>query len=195
METLNKWFFKRMAITATYLKKKDIALEYWFKLLAIDPLNTNVMITIAHIRNQEGKRDEAIQWLKKALQSDSNNAAAWFNLGYLQQEGELHAEALQSFDRALKQHEKMDQAFYGKAISLIKLTRYEEAVEALLENTRLQPMSPYGWYQLAHTYKKMDNLDQVRKTIKKLAAFEPKVAMLAQQETGVDAGVVSPFKH
>ena len=36
--------------------------------------------------------------------------------------------------------------------SLIRLQRLDEAVAALKRNTELQPMSPYGWYQLARVH-------------------------------------------
>ena len=40
-------------------------------------------------------------------------------------------------------------AHYGLALSLIATRRLEEALAPLEKNTTLQPMSPYGWYQLA----------------------------------------------
>ena len=42
-----------------------------------------------------------------------------------------------------------DRALYGLALSLIATRRPEEAIAPLKRNTKLQPMSPYGWYQLA----------------------------------------------
>ena len=44
---------------------------------------------------------------------------------------------------------KLDRAWYGLGLALIRQQRFDEAVAALKRNTELQPMSPYGWYQLA----------------------------------------------
>jgi tetratricopeptide (TPR) repeat protein len=104
----------------------------------------------------------------------------------------LHAEALVSFERALELDPKLDRAWYGKALSLIKLQRLDEATEALIHNTELQPMSPFGWYQLAHVYNRQGQVDSVKKVIRKLSGFEPKVALQLQRETGVDIGFKGP---
>jgi hypothetical protein len=47
---------------------------------------------------------------------------------------------------------KLDRAWYGLGLVLIRLGRHDEAVKALERTTKLQPMSPYGWYQLARVH-------------------------------------------
>ena len=58
-------------------------------------------------------------------------------------------EAEPAFRRAIELDPKLDRAWYGLGLTLIRQQRYDEAVVALKRNTELQPMSPYGWYQLA----------------------------------------------
>jgi predicted Zn-dependent protease len=60
--------------------------------------------------------------------------------------------ALASSVRATELAPKLDRAWYGQGLALIRLRRYDEAVDALKRNTELQPMSPYGWYQLARVH-------------------------------------------
>ncbi len=193
MQVLSAWYYARMARIALFFNRKEVAMAHWLKLLTLTPNDARVMISIANAQAAAGNNESALEWLGRAVKADPNEAAAWYNLGYLQQESNLQLEALASFERAIAHNDKLDLAYYGKAISLIKLGRLDEAVDALKVNTKLQPMSPYGWYQLAHTYQKMNDTDRVIKTIKKLAAFEPNVALQLQKETGVDAGVKSPF--
>jgi len=131
--------------------------------------------------------------VRESLEMNPAQPAVWFNLGFMQQQGGDHAAALASFERALALDDKLDRAYYGRALSLIKLGRLEEAVAPLKRNTQLQPMSPYGWYQLAHVYHRLGQDERAIKVIRKLAEFEPKVAEQAQRETGVAAGVKSPF--
>jgi predicted Zn-dependent protease len=84
---------------------------------------------------------------------------------------------------------KLDQALYGQALSLIKLDRVEEAIEPLKANMRLQPLSPYGFYQLAHVFNRLGRRDEAKKVIVQLSGFEPQVARQVQRETGIDAGL------
>jgi tetratricopeptide (TPR) repeat protein len=193
MNAISAWYYSRMASIALFLGKSDVAMAHWLKILSLRPNDARMMVTIANALASTGKKTEAITWLERAVKVDPTEASAWYNLGYILQEQEQHAEALASFERAIGNNEKLDLAYYGKAISLVKLGRLDEAVVALKVNTKLQPMSPYGWYQLAHTYKKMNDTERVIKTIKKVSAFEPNVALQLQKETGIDAGVKSPF--
>ena len=75
---------------------------------------------------------------------------------------------------------------------LIRLQRYEEAVEALKKNTELQPMSPYGWYQLARVHVDRHQPDEAVKIIRHLKGFEPKVAAQLERETGLARTAACP---
>ena len=95
--------------------------------------------------------------------------------------------AIAAFDLALLHNPKHDRAAYGKALSLISTKRGEEAVAPLQLNTRLQPMSPYGWYQLARVQFDRGKADKAQSIIDHLATFEPKVAAQLARETGLRA--------
>ncbi len=71
---------------------------------------------------------------------------------------------------------------------LIRLQRYDEAIVALKRNTELQPMSPYGWYQLARVHIDKKQPDEAVKIIRHLKGFEPKVAAQLERETGLLVG-------
>lgn len=193
MSRLNAWYYRQMAVWSTLLKRDEMSIEYWQRVHALRPHDTDVMATIAHLKAARGLRAEAMQLIRKALELKPDKAAYWFNLGFLQQEENDHQEALRSFERALKLDEKLDRAWYGKALSLIKLGRVEDAIAPLKKNTELQPLSPYGWYQLAHAYHRLGDTARVAKVIKRLSGFEPKVAKQLERETGVSVGVDLPF--
>jgi hypothetical protein len=46
-------------------------------------------------------------------------------------------------------------------------------------------MSPFGFYQLAHVYHRLQQPERVARTIKRLSGFEPQVARQLERETGV----------
>ena len=95
--------------------------------------------------------------------------------------------ALEAFARALAVLPGHDLALYGKALSLISLKRLDEAVPPLERNTKLQPMSPYGWYQLGRVQYERGKPEKTQAIIDRLAKFEPKVAAQLARETGLKA--------
>ena len=78
-------------------------------------------------------------------------------------------------------------AWYGLGLTLIQQRRFDDAVKALKKNTQLQPMSPYGWYQLARVYVDRQEPEEAVKIIKHLKEFEPKFAKQLERETGLTA--------
>jgi tetratricopeptide (TPR) repeat protein len=193
MNFLKVFYLKQMAIWSLIFNQRAIAIGYWEKIRTIRPNDPMIPASIAHLKAELGQKREAIALLHQSLAMKETNALAWYNIGFIHQEFEEQVQAIEAFDKAIFHDEKMDLAFYGKALALIKLGKVEEAIPLLKRNTELQPMSPYGWYQLAHAYCKLGQPEKARKTILKLSSFEPKVAIQVQNETGIDAGVVSPF--
>jgi predicted Zn-dependent protease len=143
----------------------------------------------AHLYVQEGNKARAIELLALLTERFPQEAAHWFNLGFLQEQqastDKQLETALASFTRACELRADLDRAWYGKGLTLIRLKRFDEAVPALKKNTQLQPMSPYGWYQLARVHVDRQNPEEARKIIKHLKGFEPKVAAQLERETGI----------
>jgi tetratricopeptide (TPR) repeat protein len=87
--------------------------------------------------------------------------------------------------RATELSPKLDRAWYGLGLVLIRLQRFDEALVALKKNTQLQPMSPYGWYQLARVHVDRHEPEEALRIIRHLKRFEPKVAAQLERETGI----------
>ena len=182
---LNAWFHRQIATWAALLGRREIALDHWRAVRRWRPADAAPCAAIAHLLAGAGRRDEAVAALQASLALDAGQASGWFNLGFLQQEQGEHHAALASFDQALALDPKLDRAWYGKALSLIKLDRVPEAIPVRRRNTELQPMSPFGWYQLAHAYVRTGEPDKARRVIERLAGFEPQVARQLERETGL----------
>lgn len=190
--SINIWFWRQMATWSTLLKRDEMALNYWQRILQVRPSDPAVMGTVAHLLAGRGRRVEAIALLRQALELLPSSAASWFNLGFMLQEQNEHSEALDCFDRALALDDRLDRAHYGRGLSLVKLNRLQEALPAFKRNTELQPLSPYGFYQLAYLHHRMGEPEQAKRTIRHLFNFEPQVARQLQRELGVDAGLPPP---
>jgi len=193
MNAINAWFYKQLAIWASVFKKNDIAAEYWLRVADLRPRDPQPLTVAAHCKSEQGRMAQAEALLRQAIEVDPEYSPAWFNLGFLVQKRDDHTEALRCFDQAARFNEKLDRAHYGRALSLIALNRTEEAKAALQQTIDLQPMSPYGYYQLATLHHKLGDEKSCIKLVRKLSKFEPQLAAQLQQETGVAAGVVDPF--
>ncbi len=159
----------------------DALLERW-------PNDAYGLASRSHLRAQSGRIEPALGDAERLVAAHPERSAAdWFNLAFLRDSMFLHEAAEAAFRRALALDPKLDRAWYGLALTLIKQRRLDEAVTALKCNTELQPMSPYGWYQLARVHVDRSEPEKARRIIAHLKNFEPKVAAQLERETGLAA--------
>ena len=184
-----------IASWAGLLNRHEIAAEYWLRVAELQPRDAKAFASAAHHKAAGTSTLEAIALLRKAVDVDPKFVAAWFNLGFLLQKQDEHLQALDAFDKAILQDEKLDRGHYGRALSLIALNRHEEAKAALNRTIDLQPMSPYGYYQLAALHHRLGDEKACVKLVRQLSSFEPALAVQLQKETGVKAGVVDPMDY
>lgn len=184
-----------IAAWAGVLNRHEIAAEYWLRIAELDPANAKALASAASHKAAINLNLEAEVLLRKAVQTDPKFVAAWFNLGFMLQKREDHAGAVDCFDKAIGLDEKLDRGHYGRALSLIALNRHEEAKAALHRTIDLQPMSPYGYYQLATVHHRLGDDKSCIKLVKHLSTFEPALAVQLQKEIGVQAGVVDPMDY
>jgi len=163
------------------------ALELFQEAVDADPSDVHARYYRAVARARLGDREGAIADLRGVLAAEPNFDEAALDLGVELIEEQRYDEAEPAFRRAVELGPKLDRAWYGLGLVLIRQRRFDEAVEALERNTRLQPMSPYGWYQLARVQADRQQPDEARKIIRRLQAFEPKVAAQLERETGLAA--------
>jgi tetratricopeptide (TPR) repeat protein len=191
MRLLKLFLFRQLAIVSLLLNKRLVAIRYWEQIRFLKPNDPIVPAAIAHLKAELGLTHEAVALLQESLAIDEFQPHVWYNLGFLQQGLDQHEFAIAAFDSAIRLNEKADLAMYGKALSLIKQDRVVEAIPLLVKNTELQPLSPYGWYQLAHVYYRLGDLSKLKKIIAKLARFEPSVALQLQRETctGIETAI------
>ena len=182
------WRLKLRAITWLVLGRSEAAERDFTAMLRRWPHDAYALASRAHVRAQQQRRGEAIEDARALVAAHPRRSAAdWFNLAFLLEDaGELPG-AEQAFREAVAMDPKLDRAWYGLGLTLIRQQRFDEAVAALKRNTELQPMSPYGWYQLARVHMDRHEPEETRKIIRHLQGFEPKVAAQLERETGLVA--------
>ena len=176
---------KLRAITLLVLNRRAAAREVFSEMIRRWPEDLYARSSRAHVDAQLGRRTSAIEDLRIVTTADPHGRAAdWFNLGFLLDAEDDPAGAEAAFRRAVALEPKLDRAWYGLGLALIRLGRLDDAVAALERNTELQPMSPFGWYQLARVQMDRRRPDEARRIIRHLKGFEPKVAAQLEREVG-----------
>ena len=188
---IKRWFFDQMAAWCVLFRRRERALDFYAKMLQLDPDDALALASIGYQHAELGRKRDALAMFDRVAQLSPNDAEAHFNRGFLLQERKDHDGALAAFARALAINPDHDRALYGTALSLISTRRLEEALAPLKKNTRLQPMSPYGWYQLARVQHDLGRPDEAQKVLDHLAKFEPKIARQLERETGLKAAPLS----
>ncbi len=155
------------------------------QLLNKEPDNVLALNSLAYDAVTTGHWPQALGFFERVLRLQPSEPNAHFNHAYVCDELNQLDLAESSFRAALALDEKMDRAWYGLALCLIKQKRFDDAKKALKRNTKLQPMSPFGWYQLARVHMECNEPDLALGVIRHLKGFEPKVAAQLVRETGL----------
>jgi len=163
----------------------DTSLKYYELALVEQPDDPKAVAGIGFELAQSGRKREALAQFERAIELDPGWAEAHFDRGFLLQELNDHDAAIAAFKTAVALNPDHDRALYGLALSLISLKRLDDAVPPLERNTRLQPMSPYGWYQLGRVQFNRGKPDKAQAIIDHVAKFERKVAVQLALETGL----------
>ena len=187
---LRRWYWNQVAAWCLLFRRRDIALEYYKRMVGQNPTDTLALASIGYQYAQQGRKREALAMFDRVVALKPQDAEAQFDRGFLLQELNDHDGAMAAFRKTLAINADHDRALYGLALSLISTRRPEEAIAPLKRNTKLQPMSPYGWYQLARVQHELGRSDETQKIVDHLARFEPDVARQLERETGVKARIL-----
>ncbi len=128
---------------------------------------------------------QSLGFFERALVQTPANANAHFNVGFVCEELGRSQDAEIAFRAAIAIDEKMDRAWYGLGLALVRQQRFAESLVAFERNTQLQSMSPYAWYQMARVHMEMQEPEKALQVMRHLKGFEPKVAAQLERETGL----------
>ena len=182
MTLLARGWLMLQAFVASLVGMKQRELELHMQIWALAPASGPAAATAATLLVECGQPAAAIDVLQQTLERSPDYASGWFNLGYIHEQQNDAAAAERCFRRALDLDRKLDRAWYGLALVLIRGGRLPEAVAALKENIRLQPFSPYGFYQLGMTYHHLGQTEDARRVCKQLQQFEPRYAATLERD-------------
>ena len=189
-DRLRRWYFNQVAAWCVLFRRRDLAIEYYQRMLEINPADTLALASLGFQYAQLGRKRDALAMVDRVLVQNPKDAESLFNRGFLLQELNDHSAAINAFEASLAANPDHDRALYGLALSLISTHQPEAAIAPLERNTKLQPMSPYGWYQLARVQFDLGHRGETQKILDHLARFEPDVARQLARETGLKAATL-----
>jgi len=168
------------------LGMRSSAAQVFQQVLQRQPQDLLALNSLGFSAMHEGNSVLALSYFDQVVKITPASSNAHFNQAFVSEAlGHLDT-AESSFRAALAIEATMDRAWYGLGLVLIRQRRLEEALVALKRNTQLQPMSPFGWYQLARVHVDLGQTDEARVVIRNLKGFEPKVAAQFERETGIN---------
>jgi tetratricopeptide (TPR) repeat protein len=185
---ITHWAYRLQAMALLVFNQREAAERVFDSMLQRWPNDAYATASRVHVRMQRGHQAGAMSDAQALVQHHPKRSAAdWFNLAFMQEQASQLEASEANFRQALAMDPKLDRAWYGLGLTLIRMKRFDEAVAALKRNTELQPMSPYGWYQLARVQIDRQKPEEARKIITHLKKFEPKIAEQLERETGLTA--------
>jgi Flp pilus assembly protein TadD len=187
MPGLRRFALLKLAGWARVFGAKGAGRQMLESLRAEHPDDPAVLAQVAFALAEEKRWREALELMSRAAELKPGDVETRFNRAYLMQQLDDHTGAAAAFREALELAPDHDRALYGLALSLISLKQLDEAVPVLERNTKLQPMSPYGWYQLGRVQFNRGKADKTAAIIAHLNTFEPKVAAQLARDTGLPA--------
>ena len=187
MHSLRRWGFLQLAGWMRVFGATGAAQRLLEALHAEAPDDPAILGQLAFLLAGEKRWRDALRLLDRAATLKPGDVELHFNRAFLMQQLADHVGAVDAFREALALAPDHDRALYGLALSLIAMRRLDEAVPVLEKNTKLQPMSPYGWYQLGRVQFDRGKPDKTEAIIAHLTNFEPKVAAQLARETGFPA--------
>lgn len=183
---IDYWRLKLRAITWLVLGRNGSANDVFSEMLRRWPHDAYALASRAHVRAQLGERGGAIVDARALVRLFPRRSAGdWFNLAFLLESADQLDQAERAFRQAITLDPKLDRAWYDLGLTLIRLQRFDEPIDALERNTELQP--PLRLVSPRPGSCGSSPADEARGIIRHLHGFEPRVAAQLERETGLTA--------
>jgi tetratricopeptide (TPR) repeat protein len=150
-----------LALTFARMKMLPEAEQVLKKLLADDPANASLMVTLAWAYHLAGKDAEALSQYDAALAIAPENADAWYNSALILWKLERRQEALERFQRLLAVAPDDSEGLFGAGSLLLSMDDPAAAEEYLGRCVQKKPEDLDARYLLADSLERQRKLSRV----------------------------------
>ncbi|MFK7968763.1 MAG: tetratricopeptide repeat protein [Bacteroidia bacterium] len=132
------------------------SIKYYKEALTLNPDYSPAILELAALLESQGEVEESIALFTQHLEKHPFSAAIWYELGGLHARQEQYDEALEAFEYALVIDDDFAEAYYRKALCLMALHQYKEALPVLLEVLNKKHVEPHVHFHTAVSYEQME---------------------------------------
>jgi len=178
------WFHKGR-LEAQEPETMEQALASFEGSIELDPGYAHTYYHYGMLLGKLGRSDEAIAALQKAIELSPDLSEAFYSLGNLLSREGRTEEATEYLERfqvlrdeqtRLGENRRRAAAALGEGRELLEQNRLEEAVQAFLELTELDPKNHQGYSYLAKTYRSLGQVDVAIAYIRRAMELAPGAA-------------------
>jgi tetratricopeptide (TPR) repeat protein len=167
--------YSNLGNTYDQLGRYEEAIEVLRKGLKLDPEDTYNQSELGFVYNALNRYQESLRALQQNIQLDPDDAFAHAELGdtyfHLKRYQEAAAEARKAI--TLSQTDYDNPALDNAGLVLIKLSQYEEAIEAFQQSISLDPDNIHAYFGLGKVYTILARREDARASYKRLLAIRP----------------------
>lgn len=161
--------------------ESEKAIEALKKCVELDPYDYTSLNIIAAIYESMEQNQKALIYAKKALEINPNFGDALFNMGVINKKLGNNREALKYYEKA--QSEFLNPNLYLNMSAIyIEEGNFKKAEEILKEGLRSYPDSVNLHYNLACTYKNLDEISQALLELRNTINIDPKALTWAKKD-------------
>lgn len=160
-----------LSIEHQNLEQFEQAIEFLKKALEVNPENEDAIYEIAYCFELARKHQDAIVYFNKLIDLSPYNSHIWFNLGAAYQADGNFEKAQVAFDYVIIIDENFHAAYFNKANVLVRLKRYEEAIDLYKKALSFEILDSLIFFYIGDCYDHLENhkkaLTYFEKAIKK----------------------------
>jgi len=170
---LGDWVFFYLAESCKALKNHGEAVEWYRRVLAVNPANAQAMNNMGTVLVEMGESDEALMVFQQLVARHPQVAEYWFNYGNaFRSKGNLQ-EAVQRYRQALQRKEAFFEAHYNLAKVLSDLGVFEEAAKHFSRALELNPGLKEAWINYLYVLQEMGQVEQALRIAEKALSRFP----------------------
>ncbi|MBF0195473.1 MAG: tetratricopeptide repeat protein [Magnetococcales bacterium] len=154
--------------------KLDEAIQWYEKVLEIQPNNINALCNIGAVLQNQGKLNEAIKKYKKSIAINPDFVGGYNNLAFALQQQEKFDEAIIHYQKAILLEPSYAAAHYNLANTLKDQNRLDEAVISYKRAITIEPEHFEAYRNLGLVYSMQGELADAVASYKKAIAINPK---------------------
>ncbi len=162
-----------LGVIAKDRQNYDAAIEYYERVISIDPAYVNAWFNLGGIFIDQARYDEAHERFQKVVSLSPDYANAWYNLGIIAAARGRRDEAIKYYQKALSIDPAFVNACYNIGLMLLEQKKYDEAIEYSQKVISLNPEYVDALFNIGSAMQSTNNYAGAIEYYEKALAINP----------------------